>query len=81
MKFKRKPIVVEAFRWTIDEVPKWWEAAGSMSINVANGSVFIPTPEGIHEAQVGDWIIRDIQGEIYPIKDDTFWKTYEKIID
>lgn len=40
----------------------------------------IRTLEGIHEATVGDYIIRGIKGEIYPCKPDIFLATYEPVV-
>ena len=37
----------------------------------------IPTLEGPHWANPGDWIIQGLKGEIYPCKPDIFEKTYE----
>jgi len=39
----------------------------------------IKTPEGIVTAHEGDWIIRGVEGEVYPCKDDGFRKTYEPV--
>lgn len=41
----------------------------------------IGTLEGNHVASPGDWIIRGVNGEIYPCKPDIFAKTYEAVID
>ena len=41
--------------------------------------IAILTPEGRMRASPGDWIIRGVQGEIYPCKPDIFAQTYEKI--
>ena len=30
-------------------------------------------------ANLKDWIIRGVNGEIYPVKDDIFKKTYESV--
>lgn len=38
----------------------------------------IPTLEGDMKANVGDYIIKGINGEIYPCKPDIFHKTYEE---
>lgn len=76
-KFRKKPVVVEAFKWQTDVVPDWWRARGDIKINVQTGSAFIPTLEGTHEARVGDYIIQGVQGEIYPCKPDIFEATYE----
>lgn len=77
-KYVKKPIVVEAFKWMHDEVPKWWTEAKGIQIQVATGSAFIPTLEGMHEARPGDYIIQGIKGELYPCKPDIFKMTYDK---
>ena len=79
MKFRKKPVVVEAFRWGTDEVPQWWKDKKGITLGVQYGSAFIPTLEGEMEAKVGDWIIKGVMGEIYPCKPDIFELTYEKV--
>jgi hypothetical protein len=37
----------------------------------------IATLEGVMRAEIGDWIIRGVAGELYPCKPDIFEKTYE----
>lgn len=37
----------------------------------------IVTLEGIHRVSWGDWIIRGVQGELYPCKPEIFAATYE----
>ena len=78
-KFRKKPVVIEAFRWGIDQVPKWWEDAKEILIDIPTGTVCIPTLEGYHNARFGDYIIQGIQGELYPCKPDIFEATYEKV--
>lgn len=41
--------------------------------------VKIETLEGTMYAEVGDWIVRGIKGEAYPVKPDIFDLTYEQI--
>ncbi len=79
MRYRKKPVVIEAFKWGTDEVPGWWRDHEGIKINVATGSAFIPTLEGTHEARVGDFIIQGIQGELYPCMPDIFEATYEPI--
>lgn len=80
MKYRKKPVVIEAFQWLREEVPSWWnEASGGFQIEVATGAVLMPTLEGTMKAQPGDWIIRGIKGELYPCKPDIFEATYEKV--
>lgn len=39
--------------------------------------LFIPTLEGLMLARQNDWIIRGIDGELYPCKPDIFEQSYE----
>lgn len=39
----------------------------------------IVTLEGVLVAEVGDYIVRGIQGEEYPVKPDIFTETYETL--
>ena len=79
-KYGKKPIVIEAFQWGVDEVPAWWrKASDKFNVNVQTGSVFISTLEGIHEARVYDFIIQGIKGELYPCKPDIFEATYDLV--
>lgn len=41
--------------------------------------LYIPTLEGLMVGTEGDWIIRGVQGEIYPCKPDIFEATYEPV--
>lgn len=80
-RYRKKPVIVEAFKWGTDVVPEWWENLGGTTIAPASGSAFIPTLEGTMEARVGDYIIQGVQGEIYPCKPDIFEATYEEVTE
>lgn len=41
--------------------------------------VIVDTLEGKMKASPGDYIIKGVQGELYPCKPDIFEKTYDKI--
>ena len=47
----------------------------------AEGRIYIeiPTLEGVMQANIGDYIIKGVNGEFYPCKPDIFKKTYEKV--
>ncbi|WP_242478282.1 hypothetical protein [Enterococcus faecium] len=88
MKYRKKPVVVEAFklnsRGLIGE--EWfWDAVSENRIIIYNFGKNYPqdawceikTLEGIMVAKTGDYIIRGVEGEIYPCKPDIFEKTYE----
>lgn len=40
--------------------------------------LIIPSMEGYMRADIGDWIIRGINGELYPCKSEIFEKTYRR---
>jgi len=39
----------------------------------------IPTLEGVMLARENDWVIRGVQGELYPCKPDIFAATYDEV--
>lgn len=41
--------------------------------------IAIVTLEGVHYATPGDWIIKGVNGELYPCKPDIFEATYEPV--
>ncbi len=61
--------------------PMWlwgnWQN-GTISYSGVN-SLLIKTLEGDHIASIGDYIIRGINGELYPCKPEIFSKTYEPV--
>lgn len=79
MKFRKKPVVIEAFRFLIDEVPQWWSDSLNVKIDVLHHEAVIETLEGTMRASLGDWIIKGVKGELYPCKPDIFEATYEKV--
>jgi hypothetical protein len=50
-----------------------------LSLDDAEIGLAIPTLEGLMIARQGDWIIKGVQGEIYPCKPDIFDATYEPV--
>lgn len=81
MKFRKRPIVIEAIQWTgynFDEISRFTQyAAHSPSFEM--DTVTIPTLEGDMVAHEDDWIIKGVEGEFYPCKPGIFAKTYEAI--
>lgn len=76
-KYRKRPVVIEAFKYQTDTVPEWWKELKGVTIDTQTGSAFIPTLEGMMEAKVGDYIIQGVKGEVYPCKPDIFDATYE----
>lgn len=48
---------------------------------VADREEFIETLEGTMKANIGDYIICGLSGELYPCKPDIFKKSYEEVND
>ena len=89
-KYRKKPVVIDAFqlneRGLVGE--DWfWDAVSENKIithsfgkwNLSPAWCEIKTLEGTMVAKAGDYIIRGIQGEIYPCKADIFEDTYELV--
>lgn len=79
MKFKKKPVVIDA---TENDNPfhvmQWAEQFdGDIRWKIEGEKIIIPTLEGEMTAEKGDWIIRGVAGEYYPCKPDIFVQTYE----
>lgn len=78
-RYRKKPVVIEAVRWTGENAPEISEFTGrDISELIVGGALYIATLEGVHHASVGDFIIKGVQGEFYPCKPDIFEQTYEE---
>jgi len=89
MKVQKRAIRVEAIRLSNDkddlkEILSWSTKKTPIVIVYSEEEVKyveITTPEGKMTAQKGDWIVKGICGETYPVKDEIFIKTYDLIIE
>lgn len=79
MKYRKKPVVVEAYLPYNGKMPDWFERALCEKTvqERVSGGFDVVTLEGTHYASPGDYIIRGVAGELYPCKPDIFSKTYE----
>ena len=82
-KFRKKPVEIEAVRWIGSNHDQISDLHGNTSPSTVNfygeTGLRIGTLEGEHTATYGDWIIRDVQGELYPCKPDIFAATYDAV--
>lgn len=84
--YVKKPIPICAFNPVLDaEVPDWWvdaiEAGKVKSWISARGKdqpagLYVDTLQGWARVDVGDYVIRAVNGELYPCKPDVFAATY-----
>ena len=78
MKYRKKPIVIEAWQNSDEnEFPAWVDSADVD--REPGGVILINTLEGVMKAMPGDYIIKGVQGEVHPCKPDIFEATYEKV--
>lgn len=80
MKFRKKPVEIEAWQFTPDRptfVPSWIKLAWFHRMGTRD-IMLLPTLGGDIKAFPGDWIIKGVQGEVYPCKPDIFDMTYER---
>lgn len=87
MKFRKKPVVIDAWdthQLLIDAKSDWRalpqpirDAYEMGDLLFANEFIIIKTLEGDHRADPADKVIMGVKGELYPCKPDIFASTYE----
>lgn len=83
-KYRKKPVVIEAIKYTGINIQELWDWAGADNIYGPvedDQRAYVETLEGRMAAEPGDWIIRGVAGEFYPCKPDIFAATYEPAVD
>ncbi|GFH43023.1 hypothetical protein Hs30E_15740 [Lactococcus hodotermopsidis] len=93
-KYRKKPVVIEAFQVGYERcLPDWLDEAITRNDVITHcsyetqpfdnvpkfDSADIKTLEGTMHAQKSDYIIKGVQGELYPCKPDIFEATYEVV--
>jgi len=85
MKYRKKPIVIEAKQLTKESFFDILEWVGKDNYSFwttnAPSYISINTLEGVMRASLNDFIIKGVQGEFYPCKPDIFEQTYEAVKD
>ena len=87
--YRKKPVVVRAWKFdgTTDSLPPmnhtahklWYREHDRVNDQHFPPTVVVRTLEGDMTAQVGDYIIEGVNGELYPCKPDIFEATYELV--
>lgn len=90
-RYRKRPVEVDALLYTGDwsAVCGWllnWHGPDDGPSIAQQDSLFghgprllIDTLEGQMACEVGDWLIRGVQGEFYPVKPDIFDAIYEPV--
>lgn len=84
-KYVKKPVIIDAFQWTGEnpyQLGDWHHRMLNGAPRVpfkfaGDGTLAIPTLEGVMTASPGDYIICGLKGEFYPCKAEIFDLTYE----
>ena len=75
--YQKRPVVIQAMQW--DGTPESANAIEEWSdgkVERDDVHLEVKTLEGVMRANPMDWIIRGVQGEFYPCRDDIFTQTY-----
>lgn len=83
MRYRKKPVVIDAVKWLGNNLIDLDDLAEGSDIDrpikIVGSSLMISTLEGDMKASIGDYVIKGVQGELYPCKPDIFEQTYEAL--
>ena len=93
--YRKRPVVIEAMEFPADGHGQGrvsdWAYRNGCELSLWDGEVVddkpgyhwraghIKTLEGRMRVNIGDYVIRGVQGEFYPCKPDIFAATYEQV--
>ena len=83
-RFRKKPVVIDAVQWTGDNEEELVEFAGANFETVDDSPewtarVFDKLHDSWIEARTGDWIVRGVRGENYPVHQEVLAETYDLV--
>ena len=79
MKYRKKPVVIDAILWQgrIEDLHELRPFSCDATQGSGETHLTVHTLEGDMRADLGDYVIRGVKGELYPCKPDIFAATYE----
>lgn len=80
MKFKRKPAEIEAVQWTgknKEEILSFCKTAHFDADTVGSGALVLKTEKVYETVEVGDYVIKGVDGTFYACNPETFALSYE----
>lgn len=82
-KYRKKPVVIDAIQYNgnnFDEIFHFINSVHCCEIPINNDEyIIIETLEGDMKATPGDWIIKGVNREFYPCKNDIFEKLMKRL--
>ena len=82
-KYKRLPVVIEAIEFTGKNgllIERWSDGQARFHVTATSTEMVIHTLEGTMYGKPGSFIIKGVEGEIYPCDPDIFHKIYEEVL-
>ena len=80
-KAKKKPVEIEFIQFknmvSAGEIERWTNLKAVHDDSSGKDLMYIDTLEGVMTANIGDYIVKGVNGEFYPVKPEIFEKTYE----
>lgn len=82
-KVQRKPVVLDAVRFdgSLENrrfLEEWVrDPLSGRQMLVTDERAYVPTLEGTVIAVLGDWVVRGVEGEFYPVRQGSFGKLFE----
>ena len=80
-KARKKPVEIEFRQFrdmgNVSDIETWTNLKVVYDYGNDGKVMYIDTLEGVMTANIGDYIVKGLNGEFYPVKPDIFKKTYE----
>ncbi|MCG1703989.1 hypothetical protein K4P65_04690 [Staphylococcus epidermidis] len=80
-KARKKPVEIEFIQFkdivNVDEIETWTNLRAVYDYGNDGKMMYIDTLEGVMTANIGDYIVKGVNGEFYPVKPDIFEETYD----
>lgn len=80
-KARKKPVEIEFMQFkdmgNVDDIETWTNLKAVYDYGNDGKIMYIDTPEGVMTANIGDYIVKGVNGEFYPVKPDIFEGTYD----
>jgi hypothetical protein len=84
--YRKRPVVIDAWQVPLaptlevmEDLAELCQGEVAWGEKAAPAGILIETLEGIMRADLGDWIVKGVQGEFYPVKPNIFDTTYEPV--
>lgn len=80
MRYKKKPVIVDAWR-NIQGEPKPEWLRNSSFASFLDGNIYVDVPKGVIVCRPGHWIVREDNGDLAVYEPEAFAKTHEAVVE